>query len=172
MTDIGDTRGLVMIAEGYVGSVGSEYPDATKEILYLIAQGVGGSDNFPSSIQDLPTGLSYGVKDGTRGHSINLTGLLIRKFSTYTKTDSFNAIKEWLNEHHENGEPPLYLFIKNVPDGPATPTLSTSKYLKLSRNAAGATTRYMPGFVQNVNWEMGRGNAFVLKSLRFKECLS
>jgi len=163
----GPTRTGTIICEAIVADSSRFLPDVTlvtDDVLYLVSPKVGGQNNFPSKINDMQQGISYGLKDGRRNFTVNLGKAFVKKFGdTYNNnTKAFNKVKTWLCQHNMQSELPLYIFQKNFTD---------DEWLDLSLNLDGTPSRFMKGFVRGFGWELGAANVYYLKSITFKECL-
>jgi len=158
MTNYGDTSYGIMIATAESSGLPSG------DILYLLSPEIGGSEAFTSKITDLPSGVSFGLKDGRRAITLSVADCYIIKYTgVSTNTDAFSEINNWLRVQHGDGKDPLYFFAKNLVD---------NKYIKLGIDTSGTAINYLKGYVQGYSWVLGAGNVYHLRGLRFKECLS
>lgn len=77
-------------------------------------------------------------------------------------TEAFNYHEAFFRDHHELGQPPIYLWVKNLTD---------NKYIELGRTPAGAQLNYLEGYITSYSWIIGEGNIYIFNSLTFKECI-
>ena len=165
VTNYGDTANYTIRITTVIDHAGgtSAHPnETTTETLYMICEGIKGSDQGHDGIKDIAGGSSFSSRNGKHNYSITLTNGYIVKFGAYTKcTTAFNAIQNWIKSKQRAGVAPLYMIITHIAD---------ATDLSLSQSTAGAEQNYMTGYLQDVQWEAGI--LFKWNSAKFKECIS
>lgn len=133
------------------------------DILYLLCESVSGGFRSKAKISKYSGGSSFSNRNGKRDDSVSLKNCLVVKYSTYTQTESFNAILLFFKQFTKTSQSPAYLFIKNWND---------NDYVAIGADAGlTASTDYMKGYPTAVNWKLEK-NYYVFDTITFEECLN
>lgn len=158
MTDYGDNTYYNVLL-----STAESSGEPSGDVVYFLCSKVQGNFKSQNKNKKYAGGLSFSDKTGKRDEGMSLTNIVIRPYSTYTLTQSFNNIKNFLKARTKISQSPCYIWVHNSND---------DDYVSLGSNSSMSSfTDYMKGYPMDFTWSLEK-NVYKIPSLNFDECLN